>query len=143
MIKYPNKSSWNCYEGWHPIIEDLIHKLNIICEDYQVGIIEIKEKFGGLRVAVDNAILEEVYALIREYEDTSYITCEVCGAKGTYRGSLSWKRTLCDKHFHELLKEERKYWGFSQWKNHIIKTILVFFKVRWAKLIHRKPNEYE
>ena len=59
-------------------------------------IVQIKEKFGGLRFYVDGAT-DEVDNYIAFAEQLSNRICEECGAPGTHRDN-GWIRTLCDKH---------------------------------------------
>lgn len=60
---------------------------------------QIKEKFGTLRIYVDN-ISDYARGVIDVAEYLSAITCEYCGEKGkTYR--TGWHQTLCTKHATE------------------------------------------
>ncbi len=90
--------------GWHRIILDLDAKLAAIVPDYKV--LQVKEKFGGLRYYIDwhqdqNPVLR---GLIDEAERASFRTCEYCGEPGELRpGTTSskyrfWSKTLCDTH---------------------------------------------
>lgn len=83
-------------EGWR----DIVHRLYASIEAVSPGhkILQIKEKFGGLRyyVAVDN--YADVDALIRDAEAESFMTCEDCGQPGTLRIDRVWRSTLCDEH---------------------------------------------
>lgn len=59
---------------------------------------QIKEKFGHLRVYIDNPNSNEVFSTaIRFAELTSKHTCQVCGATGTTQG-VGWISTLCENH---------------------------------------------
>ena len=134
MIRYPNKRSWGCGKGWYDLIEVFITKMSVLCEEEDdVEIIQIKEKFGGLRIYCQGGT-PEVFDLIQRTENKSYEICEVCGNDGTYHNELTWKSTLCPKHFREYLAKDRKDWEFWEWKNHIIKTIKLFFRKQYAKL---------
>ncbi len=59
-------------------------------------LVQVKEKFGGLRFYVDGGS-NELQAQIELAEAMSYRTCETCGAPGRPR-SGGWVRTLCDTH---------------------------------------------
>lgn len=61
--------------------------------------IQIKEKFGGLRIYVQDA-KPEVQSYITFAESMSYRVCEECGAPGEPRND-SWSKTLCDMHHRE------------------------------------------
>jgi len=60
-------------------------------------IVQVKEKFGSLRVYV-NYSNEEIDNYIRFAESMSYRTCEKCGAPGERRND-GWIKTLCDNHY--------------------------------------------
>ena len=59
-------------------------------------IAQIKEKFGTLRIYVDN--FSEKYSTVIDYaEQMSEVTCEECGNAGkTYE--MDWFKTLCKEH---------------------------------------------
>jgi hypothetical protein len=79
-----------CGDGWYDILRDLCLKI----KDTDTKFVQIKEKFGTLRVYVWNAT-DEVYAEIDKAEALSAKTCEQCGAPGVTRGG-GWIQTLCD-----------------------------------------------
>lgn len=62
-------------------------------------IVQIKEKFGGLRFYVDGGTTEH-HNYISFAEALSNRTCEVCGAPGEHRND-GWVKTLCDAHHKE------------------------------------------
>jgi hypothetical protein len=88
---------FECDPGWHSMIYELLDKIQRIVDDngYDIEVVEIKEKYGGLRVYLSSST-DEIDGLIREYEDRSYITCEVCGKPGSMRDRGGWYKTLCD-----------------------------------------------
>jgi hypothetical protein len=94
-----NLMAWGfmCDEGWHPLIYELLDKIQAIVdrEGYDFQVTEIKEKFGGLRVYLDSET-DEIFDLIREYEQKSFTICEVCGKHGKLRNLNGWYKTLCD-----------------------------------------------
>lgn len=82
--------------GWYSIVVDLDRELSSIDPDYQL--VQVKEKFGGLRYYVEFApdrARPGFDALIRAAELRSERTCEVCGAEGGPAHRGSWVRTLC------------------------------------------------
>ena len=84
-----------CCKGWYPIIDQLIMDINKV--DSSIGILQIKEKFGGLRFYVDNHS-EEVYNLISDAERKCWHTCEDCGStKNVTTAGSGWLRTLCEE----------------------------------------------
>jgi hypothetical protein len=50
---------------------------------YKYRIMQIKEKFGGLRW-YDSASSQEVFNILQKYEDISYHTCISCGRPADY-----------------------------------------------------------
>jgi hypothetical protein len=70
----------------------------------QVKVLQVKEKFGGLRFYIDAAD-DIVYAYIRFAESMSYRTCEECGKPGRSY-TTGWVRTLCPEHAREFNYDE-------------------------------------
>jgi hypothetical protein len=79
--------------GWQPMVQGLIN----LCDFYGVKVMQVKEKFGGLRFYVDCAP-DVVAAVIDACEHHSFNVCEDCGAQGNQHILNGWTRTLCDKH---------------------------------------------
>jgi hypothetical protein len=98
MISFPHSRSWSCDKGWHPLIIELIEKITPLTENMDIQVTQIKEKFGGLSFYINHGT-DEIFNIIQKYEEMSYKVCEVCGNHGKYRRKLSWKRTLCFKHY--------------------------------------------
>jgi hypothetical protein len=92
---------FECQDGWFDLIWKLcedIEKVGVK-EDFQV--LQVKEKFGGLRFYCSSAP-DEVWDLITVAEDISEKTCEICGKEGELRSRNRWLKTLCLKHAKEL-----------------------------------------
>lgn len=81
-------------KGW----ESLIHEVFNYIQEHRVHtkIIQVKEKWGGLRIYTD-VIHDGLDEKIREVEKRSFKICETCGKPGVLRGG-GWYRTLCDVH---------------------------------------------
>lgn len=79
-----------CGIGWKHLYEPLIK----MCEERNIKIEQIKEKFGTLRFYVDSAP-DDVYDAIDEAERKSEKTCELCGNPGILRNNVLLQ-TLCD-----------------------------------------------
>lgn len=62
--------------------------------------LQVKEKWGGLRIYT-SGWNDELREIIREVEEISFKTCEVCGKKGKVRNDGVWLKTLCTKHHKE------------------------------------------
>ena len=76
-------------DGWYDIIAELCKELSQFPE---VEFAQIKNKFGLLRVYIDNPN-PEADLLIQEAEMKSQYTCEICGDPGKQEG---W-RVRCEK----------------------------------------------
>lgn len=85
--------------GWAQLINRVFDKLASI--KGTVKIVQVKEKFGGLRIYTDygNVELDKV---IHDVGIESVTTCEQCGIAGKIRGD-SWYKTLCDTHANNSL----------------------------------------
>jgi hypothetical protein len=89
-------------DGWFDILWRLCEELEPSVAEFeqatgcQFEVLQVKEKFGGLRFYVNHksdAIRQRIEAAIEE----SFHTCEVCGQPGTLRQDGLIK-TLCDEH---------------------------------------------
>ena len=83
--------------GWAPIVEQLY----ILCEQYNVVVYQVKEKFGGLRFYVGEAPIV-VHDAISEVEKQSEKICEQCGKNGKIVSNRGWLSCVCSDH-------EKKY----------------------------------
>ena len=89
----------NVDEGWYQIIVDCDKELTEIDPHYQI--LQIKEKFGGLRYYMTpcNDTTEEqrnkMYEVISKYEAIAACTCEATGKPGVLMKSIGgWLKTL-------------------------------------------------
>lgn len=73
-------------------------------------VVQVKEKFGGLRFYTYHSTAE-FNELIRQVEDESYRTCEECGAAGVLDQSHYWVKTLCPVHTADRNERRAKKWG--------------------------------
>lgn len=80
-----------CGPGWNKLINPIVE----LCTENNVEILQIKEKFGGLRFYVDEAPLS-IHDVIENASKLSFKTCEVCGEPGELRGG-SWITVRCDR----------------------------------------------
>jgi hypothetical protein len=85
--------------GWAQLINRVFDKLESI--KGTVKIIQVKEKFGGLRIYTDYGN-DELDKVIRDAGIESVTTCEQCGTSGKIRGGSCYK-TLCDTHANNSL----------------------------------------
>jgi hypothetical protein len=79
-------------EGWEGLVERTLEQLSPL----KVQVLQIKEKFGGLRIYVGGEDSEVAWTIIREAELEADRTCEKCGTQeGVTIGGRGWIRTLC------------------------------------------------
>lgn len=102
----PNETSmcwgFSCSDGWYQIIYDVSAKLEALIlqlpesERKNYRAVQVKEKFGGLRIYLRSAT-DEMDKLIGAAEDLSYQTCEMCGQPGqVFENNPPWVRTHCE-----------------------------------------------
>jgi hypothetical protein len=111
-----------CGVGWYKLIADALTKIKaetnaMEFKDYRVRFLQIKEKFGGLRMYFNirhkdsqedypfheqDSIPEGLYAAINPHirvaEQIARVSCEVCGDAGTTQDCGGWIRTICERH---------------------------------------------
>lgn len=96
---------YECDKGWNSLIDPLVEELNRL----NGRVLQIKEKFGGLRfyytLAHNHPEAERFSQKVATAEILSFEICEVCGQPGTLRAG-GWIRTLCEQHHQE---REEKY----------------------------------
>lgn len=82
-------------KGWFPILHEMLRELQSC--GAKVRFDQVKEKFGTLRVYTShqNSVVHEI---IRQAEQCSRTTCEVCGEPGKLNDheGATWLSTLCD-----------------------------------------------
>ena len=101
MSKYNIERS-ECGEGWYPIIQPLID----LAESKNLKILQIKEKFGGLRFYYEG-VDEEMSEAISKAAAIADVTCELCGKPATERFG-GWIRVLCDEHAIERAHRNKR-----------------------------------
>lgn len=93
-------------DGWLHIVEELEARLSQLDPDYRV--LQVKEKFGGLRFYYetdgDEQVQEEFLRLTSAAEQKSFATCEKCGREA-HLYTDHWWRTLCVRHEQEYQRE--------------------------------------
>lgn len=81
--------------GWASLINEVFDSFENI--KGQIKIIQVKEKWGGLRIYTDYQNVE-LDIVIKDVENRSFEVCGVCGKAGKLRNCNGWYRTLCDEH---------------------------------------------
>ncbi|NKQ80346.1 hypothetical protein C3Y90_23735 [Rhizobium sp. UPM1134] len=94
--------------GWLPLIREFVE--SALPHDPSLTMLEVKEKWGGMRIWCDTPVLQARLAKAKaEFKSSS--TCEVCGAEGYIRrpppDRFAWWRCLCDEH----ASEDQRSWG--------------------------------
>ena len=80
--------------GWASLINEIFDKME--SHAISVTIVQVKEKYGGLRV-YSIPYDEDFDKFLIEIEKRSFTICEDCGKTGQLRKG-GWYRTLCDEH---------------------------------------------
>ena len=121
--EYPRSAS-DLLRGWYGLVDELLQQIDGLLTDEQVKsirIVQIKEKFGVLRVYLRNMsaqyedpdeelvaekdtkkdddmvlIMRQVHALVELACHRSEQTCAACSAPGQLRRDRGWIVTLCD-----------------------------------------------
>lgn len=99
-------------EGWYPIVDEMLTEIERYCDEndlkypQNVCVLEIKEKFGQLRVYLSYQNVEsyeilDIEEIVDKYESKSITMCEQCGKEGKLRGERGVYVTLCDEHFEK------------------------------------------
>lgn len=91
-----------CGDGWFNILKSL-------CDDIHAmrpRVLQIKEKFGGLRfyASFPSDYGDQGWKRVRQAEEEAWQTCESCGNPGEMKIIEGWRYTLCqlcaDSHDH-------------------------------------------
>jgi hypothetical protein len=101
--------------GWVNLVESLVEaierriKSNRHIPDIpkKIIVLQIKEKFGGLRFYIGGAD-DHTYGMIYMVEMMSYNMCQFCGKKGKLYSDWGWYRTLCESCHEEYVQERIK-----------------------------------
>lgn len=80
--------------GWESLIDEIFDKLDSM--EHPPLIVQVKEKFAGLRVYTDRYV-PELEDVIQEASKKSFKICQACGKPGKIRGK-GWHYTSCDEH---------------------------------------------
>ena len=82
--------------GWYKLIRNTCKELMKTDGSENLKFVQVKEKFGGLRLYTGRAT-EEQYKIIGKAEGESYKTCEWCGRKNNVETTGGWLATLCPR----------------------------------------------
>lgn len=79
--------------GWGKLLDQLHAELAAVDPNYQI--VQVKEKFGDLRVYIEASYPDPLWDIIAAYERLSSGVCENCGQPGKHTDTR-WIKTLCD-----------------------------------------------
>jgi hypothetical protein len=106
LVKYlTEEDAVQCVgKGW----EKLVRKVYNAKEGLGIplGIIDVKEKWGGLRIYTDYYV-KEIEEVIKEIGEESLKICETCGASAGLVKKGTWYQTLCEEHRGEWVPVEQ------------------------------------
>ena len=91
-----------CGKGWNKLIIPILDYIDLYNSghDDKIEILQIKEKFGGLRIYTSFST-PELDQLIDDAEEQSFKTCEYCGSTENVSQTTGWIKTLCSKCMRE------------------------------------------
>ena len=82
-------------KGWEQLVRRVYNaKIGL---GIPVGILQVKEKWGGLRIYADYNV-KEIEEVIKEVGEESLTICETCGASAGLVKNGTWYQTLCEEH---------------------------------------------
>jgi hypothetical protein len=92
----------NLFKDINPIVEEHLSKHPSTPEEYPFSILQIKEKFGGLRIyfmtnSEDDTFHKQIRDLVDRAEDVSYTICEVTGRPGKLCRNSGIYKTYCEE----------------------------------------------
>lgn len=100
-----------CQDGWYELIYDTLKKIYNLSKG--IAIIQIKEKFGALRIYIknvdpENENYEKILDIIDLTETKSKTICENCGKPATIMNYHGWLKTVCDECIKKLEQERKR-----------------------------------
>src|SRR5208283_513733 len=85
---------FECDNGWFDLIWRLCEHIEpLVDKDFYV--VQVKEKFGGLRFYTSGTLNGVVYEYIQDAENEAIHTCESCGKPGKLKKINGWYLTAC------------------------------------------------
>jgi hypothetical protein len=101
-----------CCDGWRPLLKPIFEYIEKYNQDKDsqdlISIFQIKEKFGGLRVYVENST-PELNEIIRTAEAKSLAVCELCGKSDNVGTVINgWISTRCYNCAYEYAKSIKR-----------------------------------
>lgn len=96
---YPIEFGIECGKGWYWLLDNLMDSITSYCKNNNKEfpkVVQIKEKFGGLRFYANDTD-SNIDGMIWFAEDLSYNICENCGSTDNVEQTKGgWISTLCE-----------------------------------------------
>jgi hypothetical protein len=99
--RLPTGERFECHAGWKLLLSDVSAALEQLARKQQredetpLAIVQVKEKFGTLRVYFAYRKTDGADALVTAAYERSRRTCEFCGDAGEFRGRRGHMRVQC------------------------------------------------
>lgn len=105
LVKYlTEEQAMECVgKGWGPLIRRVYNAKEGL--GIPVGIIQVKEKWGGLRIYTDYYV-REIEDVIQTVGQESLSVCEICGASAALVRKGTWYQTRCEEHRSDWIPVE-------------------------------------
>jgi len=86
--------------GWIPIVRDLCEKISQL--DIEIQVVQVKEKFAGLRFYYDtDSQRDRIDEIVSAAEEKVRDACEICGESAEVRTVNNWQHRYCDTHYEQ------------------------------------------
>jgi len=95
--------------GWMSLVVKCLFDLAKLNLSPDFSILQIKEKWGGLRIYT-SYVTEEIEDVIQKYEILAEDTCEGCGAPGQLERVGGWWSVYCEKCLADTLQKYKSVW---------------------------------
>ena len=90
---------FECGDGWLQIVQEMLEDLEPLVKNRSdFSILQIKEKFGDLRVYVEGYLTDEINNVFNLAELKASETCDICGEKAVKDYDEGWITIRCDLH---------------------------------------------
>lgn len=99
---FPIELGIECGKGWYWLLDNLLDSISTYIKNNPqldiplVKIVQIKEKFGGLRFYYEGGD-DMIHGMVWFAEDLSYKICETCGSTEEVSQTGGWIKTICKK----------------------------------------------
>lgn len=93
-------------DGWRDLVERAVSRIAAAVRGLSlrsVEIVQIKQKFGGIRIywharRLPDSVVARIEEAVDLAEARSLTTCEVCGEQGRPWDDHGWLSTCCERH---------------------------------------------